>query len=137
LPNHFHLLLRIKNQESHKTIGEEIVSRKFGDFLGTYVKALNNRYRRTVSLFEGRCQRKEIHPENQFINTLVYIHQNPQKHGYVSHFQSWPYSFYTCYKLGDPGDILSPAIYVKPLTHDSIMAVHKEFVVDVMDHDDV
>lgn len=125
LPNHFHLLLRINDDGEQITKGEGMVSRKFGIFLGTYVKAINNRYQRTGSLFEGRYQRKEIGSENQFFSALVYIHQNPQKHGVVERFQDWPFSSYVNYVDKDPGDLISPALMSDPLIYDSIMELHE------------
>ncbi|RLD02375.1 MAG: hypothetical protein DRI46_00030 [Chloroflexi bacterium] len=77
LPNHFHQLLSIKDQGDLEDSREGLVSAKSGTFLGTYVKAINHRYKRTGSLFEGRYQRQVIGSENLFLNTLVYIHQNP------------------------------------------------------------
>ena len=130
LPNHFHFLLRIHGKEEHTKIGEEIVSRKFGTFLGSYVKAINTRYKRTGSLFGGRYQKKEIKSENQFISTLVYIHQNPQKHGYVERFQSWPYSSYQNFINRDPGDILSISLFHDPPLYDRIIELHKTLTKD-------
>ena len=128
LPNHFHLLLSIKDQGYLEESRERLVSSKFGTFLGTYVKAINRRYKRTGSLFEGRYQRKEIGSEDQFFNTLVYIHQNPQKHGYGSNFRSWPYSSYQCYITRDPGDLVSPSLFQDLLLYDSIMELHKTII---------
>ena len=51
LPNHFHLLLSIKDQGDLEDSREGIISAKFGTFLGTYVKAINHRDQRTGSLF--------------------------------------------------------------------------------------
>ena len=128
LPNHFHLLLRIKDQGEFKDSRDGFVSAIFGTFLGTYVKAVNKRYKRSGALFEGRYQRVVIGSENQLFNTLVYIHQNPQKHGYVSSFQSWPYSSYQYYITRDPGDLVSPSLFYNPLLYNSIMELHKTII---------
>ena len=131
LPNHFHFLLRINDKGEGIKRAEEIVSYKFGTFIGTYVKAINHRYSRTGSLFEGRYQRKEIKTENQFFSTLIYIHQNPQKHGYVERFQNWRFSSYPNYAEKDPGDLISSDLFSDPLIYDSIMELHKTYVKDV------
>lgn len=134
LPNHFHLLLRIKEKKESNQVGEMMVSGKFGTFMGTYVKAINNRYQRTGSLFEGRYQRVKIDSENQFYSTLVYIHQNPLKHGYVKRFQSWQFSSYTNYAEKDPGDMISSDLFSDPLIYDSIMDLHKKEVMKAGSH---
>jgi REP element-mobilizing transposase RayT len=134
LPNHFHLLLRIKEKKESNRAGEMMVSGKFGTFLGTYVKAINNSYKRTGSLFEGRYQRVEMSSENQLIRTLVYIHQNPQKHGYVKRFQSWQFSSNINYAEKDPGDMISSDLFSDPLIYDSIMELHRIYLNDGGSH---
>ena len=124
LQNHFHLLLRIKEQEQISSGSEVHISSMFG----TYVKAFNHRYKRTGSLFEGRYQRKEVMNNNQLFSTLVYIHQNPQKHGLVSSFEDWPYSSYQHYLDRDPDDLIAPSLIHDSLSYDSIMELHNLIV---------
>ena len=121
LLNHFHLLLRIKEREQINRGSEVKISSKFGAFFGSYVKAINHRYKRTGSLFEGRYQRKEVEDDNQLINTLVYIHQNPQKHGLVSSFEHWPHTSYRHYVERDPDELISPSLLEDSVIYDSIM----------------
>jgi REP element-mobilizing transposase RayT len=130
LPNHFHLLLRIKDKREISMGRELNISVTFGTFFGSYVKAINHRYKRTGSLFEGRYQRNEIRSEDQFFTTLVYIHQNPQKHGYMDRFQNWQFSSYLNYAENDPGDLISSGLFSDPLIYDSIMELHQTYVKD-------
>ena len=128
MPNHFHLLLRIldnKQLELNKH-SEKSVSLQFATCFGTYTKAFNSKYQRTGTLFEGRFQRKEIRNDNQLVRTLVYIHKNPQKHGYVAGFQEWKFSSYENYRIKDPGPLLNNDLINDADIHDSIMKLHKD-----------
>jgi REP element-mobilizing transposase RayT len=100
LKNHFHLLVRIKAEEEIST--EQIVpqtvnqnpSACFSNFFNAYAKAINKAYSRTGSLFQHPFHRAEVTSDPQFIAVVQYIHQNPQKHGFIDDFRNWPYSSY-------------------------------------------
>ncbi|MEM9775425.1 MAG: hypothetical protein AAF902_12660 [Chloroflexota bacterium] len=108
--NHFHLLVRIKTTDElvkdltgfENLSGlevEKILKRKpsqsFANFFNAYTKAYNKQYERTGALFERPFGRKPVHNERYFYQLLIYIHQNPQKHGFVDDFRQWPYSSYS------------------------------------------
>lgn len=88
LSNHFHLLIRIKEHDQH------ITSRAFSDLFSTYTKAFNKGYQRSGSLFEKPFKRKRVENDRYLCDLVVYIHQNPQMHGFVERFEDWPYSSY-------------------------------------------
>ncbi len=54
LRNHFHLLVRIKSDPkgSENARGRIPAHQAFGNLFNAYAKAINNRYRRTGSLFQ-------------------------------------------------------------------------------------
>ena len=45
-------------------------------------------------MFEHPFGRVLIQSDRQFWAVIAYIHQNPQKHGFVNDFREWPYSSY-------------------------------------------
>jgi putative transposase len=100
LKNHFHLLVYIKSEEkilafnpsSNKII--HTPSQQFSNFFNAYAKAINKAYQRTGSLLQHPFGRIEITSNAHFARLVTYIHQNPQEHGLVSDFRSWPYSSY-------------------------------------------
>ena len=123
LPNHFHLLVRVKREEEileprkvlsaagHgkqaseesgafskesilKPIGFTTASQSFGNLFNAYTKAVNKLYARTGSLFEKPFHRKQVTDDEYFLRLVLYIHYNPQKHGLISDFRSWPFSSY-------------------------------------------
>jgi REP element-mobilizing transposase RayT len=120
LKNHFHFLIRIKDDLSGlKTItglldptdrsglenpsdlknltglsNRSEISKPFSIFFNAYAKAFNRAYARTGALFQRPFGRILIANQAHLVHLIAYIHQNPQKHGFVSDFREWPYSSY-------------------------------------------
>ncbi len=112
LRNHFHILVRIKTEEEQaKTLQTLRVSetlrvskpgvfkpkspsQQFGNLFNAYAKGINKAYGRTGSLFENPFGRVAVTSDSYLVHLVTYIHQNPQKHGFVTDFRAWPYSSY-------------------------------------------
>ena len=98
LPNHFHLLVRIKTEKDltgfQNLSGLPRPSQKFSNLFNAYAKAFNKRYNRTGSLFQRPFGRVEVTSDAQLFNLVTYIHRNPERHGLVEDFWDWPYSSY-------------------------------------------
>jgi putative transposase len=97
LPNHFHLLVRIKTAQTLGVSEAQRVlrpSQQFGNLFNAYAKAINKSYHRTGSLFQNPFGRKSVDSDSYFLWLVTYIHQNPQKHGLVRDFRTWQYSSY-------------------------------------------
>ena len=105
LQNHFHFLVRIKTEEEQeeyfaKTQTPKVLetfrvlepSQQFSNLFNAYAKAFNKTYNRTGSLFEHPFGRVEVTTDAYFIQLIAYIHQNPQRHGFVDDFRDWPFS---------------------------------------------
>ena len=96
MPNHFHFLIRIKENQERGSFEEprssDPISKQFATFFGTYSKAINKAYSRTGRLFEDRFKRKPVTNDRYFRTLVTYIHQNPQRHGLIDDFRDWPYS---------------------------------------------
>jgi putative transposase len=63
-------------------------------FLISYTKAINKRFERVGSLFQGQFQAKPIQNDQHLLNLCVYIHANPVKDGLVADPADWLYSNY-------------------------------------------
>lgn len=101
LHNHFHFFVQIKPfEEIQRTVQipdgqiDKYPSLQFGHLFNAYTKAFNKTYQRTGSLFEKPFRRLEVLSDAHFVNLVVYIHHNPQKHGMIDDFRAWPYSSY-------------------------------------------
>ena len=103
--NHFHFLVRIKEQELIKPVlgkngklsenlDSEFLSRQFGNLFNAYSQSFNSRTKRTGGLFQTPFQRKLIGTEDYFTTLIFYIHNNPVKHGICKRIQDYPWSSY-------------------------------------------
>lgn len=110
LKNHFHLLIRVKDeytltqfykeQNRNKEIKQGlhnpdfIVSKQFAKLFSSYTQSINIATNRTGSLVETPFKRIEVKSELYLTNLIWYIHHNPQKHGFVNDFRDYPHSSY-------------------------------------------
>ncbi len=69
-------------------------SRQFSHLFNAYARTINQTYQRTGALFQRPFGRIPVTTDAYFARLIVYIHQNPQKHGFVEDFRDWPYSSY-------------------------------------------
>ena len=109
MPNHFHLLIRIKDENeflnSDLTGFENLSGLKslsslkplhqhFSNLFNAYTKAYNKRYKRHGNLFERPFKRKLIRNEKYLKQVLLYIHNNPVHHGFCEHPMEYSWSSY-------------------------------------------
>ena len=99
LRNHFHLLVRVRPLGSSvqtPEVSPKVLrpSQQFSNLFNAYAKAFNQVYGRTGSLFERPFERAIVDSDPYFRQVVIYIHRNPQKHGLVPDFRSWPFSSY-------------------------------------------
>ena len=122
LKNHFHLLVRIRSasvvnhwyeHERQPHVGsvrdasdvstgdasdvaiqlaEKRVSTQFANLFNAYTQTINKKYGRTGGLFEESFRRIPVHDEAYFVQLVYYIHRNPEKHGFVRDFRTYPHS---------------------------------------------
>ncbi len=102
LPNHFHLLLRIKEYDRiHELKNDEketeFLTQKFSNFFISYSKSFNKAHNRLGRLMLQPFKRKLVADENYLIYLVAYIHRNPIHHGIVSDFYDWKYSSYNAF----------------------------------------
>jgi len=112
MPNHFHLLVRIKEEEeiqplttnltiSHDRVPNPVMAlvpaKHFSNLFNSYAQAFNKMYGRHGNLFERPFKRKEINDSDYFKTLVTYIHNNPVHHNFTEHAMDYPWSSYlTC-----------------------------------------
>lgn len=106
MPNHFHLLVKIKNGEEiastypkfgtldKSTDKSNFISKRFGNFFSSYTQSFNKVYDRRGSLFLKNFKRKEITDEDYLRNLVLYIHLNPVHHGFCKDIGEWKWTSY-------------------------------------------
>ncbi|MBL0152688.1 MAG: transposase [Chitinophagaceae bacterium] len=114
LDNHFHFEIKVKSEnEIHETLSrlpfisltptefkflkrtipaDTLISRAFRKFFQSYTLAFNKYFKRQGNLFHKNFKRIEIRDNKQLLQTLIYIHRNPQEHGFVNDFREYPWS---------------------------------------------
>jgi putative transposase len=107
MKNHFHLLVRIKEEGeinfkdltgfqnlSGLRLPLNFASQQFSNLFNAYTKAFNKYYNRTGTLFERPFHRISIDSDRYFRQLVVYIHNNPVHHGFTPDFKDYPWSSY-------------------------------------------
>ncbi len=118
LPNHFHMLVRVKSEmelleiyerklmgqhtnlrDSSKNLGDfsnlqGFIARQFSNFFNSYAKAYNKQYNRMGSLFIHAYSRISISSQTQLKNTLLYIHRNAMEAKLATSMDGWEFSSY-------------------------------------------
>ncbi|MEP7127249.1 MAG: hypothetical protein ABI729_00215 [Chitinophagales bacterium] len=123
MPNHFHWLVRAKEEVEILRLREEIhrmtqshpmnrsnLNHEIGVLLRSYTRALQKQKEFTGSLFQQKTKAKEVlsfdnsivtAPHNSINDDLFtcfnYVHQNPWKAGLVKRLEEWEFSSFRDY----------------------------------------
>jgi hypothetical protein len=66
----------------------------FSNLFNAYARGVNIATQRTGALFERPFKRIPVDSDSYLMRLIVYVHQNPQKHQFVTDFRDWNYSSY-------------------------------------------
>ena len=98
IPNHFHFLIKIKEEEDIETKflkkGNNVLQQTFGNFFNSYSKSYNKVYKRKGSLFLRPFKRILVDDEKYLLSLITYIHRNPIHHNIKKEYSDWKYSSY-------------------------------------------
>lgn len=123
MKNHFHLLVRIKEEndigylipENRNTkdlakkwktlfpvnntdiseLKKPIPERQFKHLFNKYARDINKKYNRIGSLFIKNFERKSVNNEKYLRNLILYIHNNPVHHEFVDDLKKYYWSSYS------------------------------------------
>ncbi|MEO5985129.1 MAG: transposase [Ferruginibacter sp.] len=125
LPNHFHLLVRIKPMETlqvyfknkkSKTFNElvndmpDFVMEQFSNWLNGYTKAFNKMYNRKGGLFVDYLKRSEALTDADISSFIFYIHKNAVHHGLTKQIGEWTYDSFQLILSEKPTSLLREGI---------------------------
>lgn len=141
LPNHFHFLVRIRDEENllHNNVKSKrlengmltyYLSNTFSNLFNAYSKYFNIKHNRTGKLFAERFRRKEITDDFYFTTLIKYIHNNPVKHGICDDFTDYPYSSYWSLILSKPTRWKRDEVISWFGGHEYYISYHKEVEID-------
>ena len=137
LRNHFHFLLRIREEEALAPLqplarnrggqsGDP--SQHFSNLFNAYTRAFNAEYQRTGALFQRPFGRIEVTTDAYFLQLIAYIHQNPQKHRFVADFRDWPYSSYHAHLSDKPTRLKRDEVLVWFNGAEGFTRLHKQII---------
>jgi len=116
MPNHFHLLVCPHDDE---------LSRRMQRFSISYTKAMNKRYDRVGSLFQGQFQAVLVDRNEYLLHLSRYFHLNPVEAGLVKQPEDWEFSSYRDYIGLRQGTLPTPDII---LSQFPTQKAYQEFV---------
>jgi REP element-mobilizing transposase RayT len=104
MSNHFHMLFRVISEpewRARQLLTSDVhpfqqfdPARRLGDCCNAYAKRVNTRIDRIGSLFQKPYRRKCADTQAYLAGAVRYIHRNPERHGFVADFRTWPWSSY-------------------------------------------
>ncbi len=100
MPNHFHFLIRIKNESEIVNLPNYrpnqaihiFLSKQFSNLFSSYTQAFNKQMGRKGSLFMRPFKRKPVKDESYLRKLTHYIHHNPIEAGLCKTPENWKYS---------------------------------------------
>jgi len=116
MPNHFHLLIKIKDETAlaqafpkFKTLEKLALangtSKQFANLFSNYTQSYNKKYKRMGSLFLKNFKRSVVTTDSYFSKIIHYIHANPVLHGFVKTIHDWHWPSYKTFLSTDPTKI--------------------------------
>jgi REP element-mobilizing transposase RayT len=152
LPNHFHLLARIKPAEEfadyfqyfkqkpidHATDLPDFIAERFSNWLNSYTKSFNKVYKRRGSLFLDRIKRSRALTDKDFCNFLFYVHKNAVHHNYTKAIGHWAWDGYKELISSGPTQLLRNEVLQFFGSHDAFIKFHdREIIIKPGDWEDV
>ena len=116
LPNHFHLVVRIRRREVLEEVFrnfkstnfskvqnfekvevtdnmiEYYISKQFANLFSCYTQSFNKVNKRRGSLFLKNFRRELIDNKAYFLNAIIYTHRNPVHHAFCDRYTDWSYT---------------------------------------------
>ncbi len=98
LKNHFHILLKIKNEYEMPEKYKSKIYLPFSNLFNSYSKSINKAYNRTGSLFQEHLHKNIVLDEEYLLQLVAYIHLNPVKHKFTDDYKNYQFSSFKDYK---------------------------------------
>ncbi len=100
MTNHYHLLVTPDSAEGISRLLQSVGRR--------YVRYINQTYRRSGTLWEGRFRSAPVDAENYLLTCMRYIELNPVRAGMAAQARSYEWSSYRANALGMPDALVTP-----------------------------
>ena len=101
-------------------------SQYFSNFFNAYSRGLNIATQRSGTLFDRPFKRFPVDNENYLMRLIVYVHQNPQKHGFVLDFKDWNFSSYNSIIGNNPTRLQRDKVLQLFGSREDFVRIHQE-----------
>ena len=152
IPNHFHLLAKIKDEESIINHFEEVkkkpfsplkhdlndfIMERFSNFLNSYTKAFNKVYKRKGALFMDYLKRSKMNDSDDFTSYVWYVHKNAVHHKLTKSIGEWPYDSYRSLISDAPTSLLRKDVIEWFGSKDAFIRFHQQNIDPKIDLNDM
>jgi len=129
MTNHVHLLLTSEQRGATSTLMQSLGRR--------YVRYINETYRRTGTLWEGRYKSCPVQDETYLLRCYRYIELNPTRAGIVTDPADYRLSSHPCNGLGQQDALVHPhPRYLAIASPQERAAIYRRFVLDAVNPDE-
>ena len=143
IPNHFHMLVKIKPAEHLIQLFETIkgkpfipfqtdlsdfIMERFSNWLNSYTKSFNKVNHRKGGLFMDYLRRSKALSENDFMAFAFYIHKNAVHHGLTQKIGQWPHDAYNSILDDSPTYLLREEMLSRFGGRDAFIQFHQQHV---------
>lgn len=129
MTNHVHLLLTSQHAGAASTLMQSLGRR--------YVRYINDHYRRTGTLWEGRYKSCPVQDETYLLRCYRYIELNPVRAGMVADPADFPWSSHRCNGLGQADLLVQPhPRYTAIAAADTRTEIYRRFVLEAIHPDE-
>lgn len=127
MPNHFHWLIKVKDDlVDDKNLHHPLV-RKIANLLSSYTQAVNKQQNRSGSLFRSKTKSKKIDDLYYALTCFLYIHQNPLRAKLANHLDDWMFSSYRDYAGIRKGDLFNMKLAIELFEFPKSVTEFEEF----------
>jgi len=120
MPTHYHFSVQVRQTQTSVEVSKAMMR-----FSVSYTKAMNKRYDRVGSLFQGAFRVNHVDEDEYLVHLSRYIHVNPVVAGLVERAEDWEFSSYREYIGLRDGTLPNPEIV---LSQFSSRGAYRDFV---------
>lgn len=124
LPNHFHLVIKVRSfeeiaalreKQTNKKFAEEdnvstAIMQQFSNLINSYTKAFNKVYNRKGSLFIDHLHRSEAKEDADTSAFIFYVHKNAVHHALTKTIGAWPFDSFKSLLSNKPTRLARQAV---------------------------
>ncbi len=145
LPNHFHLMIKVKDESDlirsfelkkakvfDSTLYDlpDFTMEQVSNLLNSYTKAFNKMYGRMGALFMSGTKRSEVKRDHDITGIVLYVHKNAVHHGLKNKIGEWKFDGYTEIVRDESTFLLRDELFEWFGSKEQFIRTHQELKID-------